>query len=341
MYDESMGFASRLGLKFPLIQAPMAGGFTTVELIGTVCDAKALGSMGAALMKPDDLRQAIRQVKERTNRPFNVNLFVESSPVSPGNLEPFRTLLKKYEGEFFFEIGEPKSPPSYQQQVEVLLQEKVPVFSFTFGVPEKQIIREFQKQGTYVIGTATYPEEIEALEERGVDAVVLQGKEAGGHRGTFIGEAKSHLIPTLDLIKQAKTSIPLIASGGIMDKKGTLAALHAGAAAVQLGTAFLTCFEAGTPPLARKTYLEWRDRKTTLTRVFSGKWARVIENRFVRDLASHDRDIPPYPIPRSMTESLRKAAAAAQTAEFLPLYAGENFGLCKAQTAAEFIESLF
>lgn len=338
-----MGFASRLGLRFPLIQAPMAGGYTTVELIAAVCNAKALGSLGAAFLKPDEIRQTVRKIKEKTERPFNVNLFAIKPLSETVDTGKFRHLLEKYQSEFPFEIGSLSQLPSYELQIEALLREKIAVFSFTFGIPEEEMIREFQKQGTYVIGTATHCEEVQALEEMGVDVIVCQGKEAGGHRGTFIGDFKKALIPTFELLSNAKskTKIPLIASGGIMEKSDVLKALHKGASGVQMGTAFLTCYESGGSQLSKQMILKWRERKAVLTRAFSGRWARGIENRYIQEMVSHEKEIPPYPIPHFMTQPMRKAAAFAEKPEFLSIWAGENFRLCKEQTAKELIESLF
>jgi nitronate monooxygenase len=321
----------------------MAGGFTTVELVAAVSNAKALGSLGAAFLKPEEIRQTVRDIKAKTAHPFNVNLFAIKPYAGKADIEPFRSLLQKYQTEFAFEIGAPSQLPSYESQIEALLQEKIPVFSFTFGIPEQEMIREFQKQGTYVIGTATHVEEVGALEDAGVDAVVCQGKEAGGHRGTFIGDFQKALIPTFELLAEGKraTKLPLIASGGIMEKGDVIRALHNGAAGVQMGTAFMTCFETGGNPIYKKMLLEWQGRKAVLTRAFSGRWARGVENRYIREMAPHEKEIPPYPLPHFMTQPMRKAAGTLGHPEFLSIWAGERFSHCKSMTAEELIQSLF
>ena len=169
-------------LKYPIIQAPMAGGFTPIELVTAVCNAGAMGSFAAAFVAPEDLRKAIRGIKEKTSSPFSINLFTCKAPTAPFHTESFCKHLERYQKENPFEIGKIIDAPyyNYPKQIEVLLQEKVPVFSFTLGLPDRHLVAELQKQKTYCLGVATHLEEIYALEELGVDAIVCQGKEAGG-----------------------------------------------------------------------------------------------------------------------------------------------------------------
>ncbi len=330
-------FTERAGIEIPLIQAPMTG-ITTPELVIAVSKVGGVGSLGAAYMQPDELRSAIHRIREKTRRPFNVNLFIPTPLHAQLNIDPFVNHLKKYESLLGFALStDMPHHPSFEKQVEVLLQEGVPIFSFTFGIPPLAVIRDFQKRNALVIGTATHLTEALALQEAGVDFIVVQGNEAGGHRGTFIEDSHQ---PTMELLKAMKKEIkkPLIAAGGIMHGKEITAALKAGASAVQLGTLFIPCTESQAHPSHKKALLEWRNRPTLLTRAFTGKWARAIENRFIQDTPDHL--IPPFPIAQALTSSLREAAASANNPEFLSLWAGEHFQNCRAGSAQEIIAQL-
>ncbi|HSX25692.1 MAG TPA: nitronate monooxygenase [Chlamydiales bacterium] len=335
-------FTEKVRCALPLIQAPMAG-VTSPELVAAVSKTGAVGSLGAAMMEPEEIRKAIRQIRELTRRPFNVNLFFYSLPHQVVPFESFLKQLKHYEKEVGFSASmELKPPPSFDKQVAVLLEERVPIFSFTFGIPPVSVIRDFHRHQAIVIGTATHPKEALALQEMGVDFIVCQGKEAGGHRGTFLGSAMESLSPTFELLQETKESIkrPLIAAGGIMDGKSIRKAFEMGAEAVQMGTAFLTCHESGAHPVYKKALLEWKNRKTELTRAFTGRLARAIENRFMLDMAPLEKEIPPYPIAQSLTAPMRKAAAAIENGEFMALYAGEHFSSCQSLSAQELIARL-
>lgn len=331
-------------LKYPVIQAPMAGGFNTIDLVAAVSNAGAIGSLGAAFTSPDDLRKAIRDIKAKTTKPFNINLFTCAGPKPPYEIENFCNHLKPFQKEHPFEISPISTAPyyDYSQQIQVMLEEKVPIFSFTFGLPDKEMVRALQKQKTFVMGVATNIDEVHALADFGVDAVICQGKEAGGHRGTFIGDIKKSLVPVYDFVREAHKAVklPIVAAGGIMTKEDVLKAKKEGAVAVQMGTAFLTCNEAGTPPLHKKALLECGDRKAVLTVAFSGRLARGIENRFIREMAPFEKDVPAFPIPIFILTAMRKAATDRGDIEFLSLWAGERFAQCKAQSAKALLESL-
>lgn len=331
-------------LKYPIIQAPMAGGITSPEFVVSVSNAGVLGSFGAAFTPPDELRKVIRQIKMGTPHPFNINLFTNPPPQKPFHVDRFCDHLKVFQKEHPFEIGNIVEAPYYQysKQIEVILEERVPVFSFTFGLPDQNLVREMQKEKIYVMGVATNLEEAEALEEFGVNAVICQGKEAGGTRGTFIGDIHTSMIPTYEFIRKArkKIKLPLVAAGGIMVKEDIHQAMKEGATAVQMGTAFLTCTEAGTSPLHKKALLECHDRKAVLTVAFSGRLARAIDNRFIREMAPFSKDVPPFPIPIFLLGPMRKEATERGDIEFLSLWAGERFSLCQALSIKKLIESL-
>ncbi len=339
---EKSEFTERVGVKIPLIQAPMAG-ITSPELVAAVCNTGAIGSLGAGLMQPDEIRNAIRKIRDLTRKPFNVNLFFYSSPHEVVPFEPFLKRLKNFEKEVGFSASlELNPPPAFEKQAAVLLEEEIPIFSFTFGVPPISVIREFHKKNTIILGTATQPKEALSLQEMGVDFIVCQGKEAGGHRGTFLGPMQEGLYPTMELVEltQEICKKPLIASGGIMDGRTIQKALELGAAAVQMGTLFLTANESAAHPIYKRALLEWKNRETELTRAFTGKWARSIRNSYIMEMDSFDAEIPPYPITQSLTGPMRKAAAETENPEFMSLWAGENFKECKELSAQEIIARL-
>lgn len=330
-------------LKYPIIQAPMAGGFTTVDLVTAVSNAGGLGSLGAAFTMPNDLRKAIQEIKSKTQNPFNINLFT-SAPPKVEKIQEYWAHVASLKKPFAFAQGALAEVPyyQYQKQIEVVLQEKVPVLSFTFDTLAKEYVDALKKNKTCVIGTATHIDEVLVLTELGVDAIVCQGKEAGGHRSTFIGNPKNALIPTMDLIQQAKrvTKIPLIAAGGIMTREDIEHALAAGATLVQMGTAFLTCKEAGTPPLHRKALLEYKQRRAVLTLAFSGRWARAIENSFIKEMAPFEKDVPAFPLPIFLLAEMRKEATNRGDFEYLPFWAGECFSKCVELSVNDLIKSL-
>src|SRR5581483_10319325 len=300
MWPESR-VAQLLGLRYPIVQAPMAGGFTTPELVAAVSNVGALGSLAGAMLSPDALREAIRAVRALTDRPFNVNLF---APLPPPAADPERiSMLQAELAPYRAELGlpgrpsPPKPPPAglAEAQLAVVVEQRVPVFSFTFGAPPLEEIRE---TGARVLGTATTVAEAVELERLGVDVVVAQGAEAGGHRGTFLGPFERGLVGGLALLPQVvdAVSVPVVLAGGIMDGRGIAAALALGADGVQLGTAFLRCREAGTPPPYRQALAQARDEDTAVTAVYSGRPARAIHTDLIHRLERSGLEPLPYPL---------------------------------------------
>lgn len=339
--------AARLGLQGPLIQAPMAGGATTPELVAAVSNAGALGSLGGAYLNPAELEKIIRQIKALTDRPFAVNLFAPS-PEPALNEAQVQTALvatKSYRQELG--IPDPAVRPpfcqNFEKQFSVVLTERPAVFSFTFGPVEQGVLQECRQRGILTIGTATTLEEGLALQEIGVDAVVAQGAEAGAHRGTFSPEQEDLLIGVAALIPilVGKLSIPVIAAGGIMDGRGIAAALTLGARAAQLGTAFLACDESGISKAYRDALLDPKRRVTRLTRAFSGRWARGLENRFMLEMASKENAILPYPAQNAFTQDIRRQAAQLGLPDYLSLWAGQGVGLIRAMKAETLVKTLF
>lgn len=337
--------ATRLQIKWPIIQAPMAGGATTSALVAAVSEAGGLGSLGAAYMSPESIREAIRSIREQTDKPFSVNLFI---PESFDPNEPIAADVAAEMNAIREELGIPadsklsRYTEPFEEQMAVVLEEKVPVFSFTFGLLDQRWLAELKQQGTTVIGTATTTREAIALEASGVDMIAAQGSEAGGHRGSFLPDSPSNLIGTMALVPQMvdRVSIPVIAAGGIMDGRGIAAALALGAGAAQLGTAFLTCTESGAHALHKQAIQEIQDEQLVLTRAFSGKWARGIQNDFMTRLLPHDHELPSYPIQNALTKDIRAAAAKNQRGEYMSMWAGQAASLSREMSASELLLQL-
>jgi nitronate monooxygenase len=304
----------KLDIEHPVIQAPMAGGVTTPELVAAVSEAGGLGSLGAAYLSPRAMREAVRRTRELTDRPFAVNLFVpQPFEEAPGRVARANELMESYRDELGIEPPERIDgyAPAFEEQLEVVLEEGVPVFSFTFGALERGLVVRLKESGTTVVGTATSVEEAKRLQADGADLVVAQGAEAGGHRGTFLGGFEEAMIGTMALVPQVvdALTVPAIAAGGIMDGRGLAAALALGAEAVQMGTAFLVCGESGAHPAYKEAVLGAAEDRTVLTRAFSGRPARGIENRFLREMREHEGELPPYPVQNAWTRDIRGPGA--------------------------------
>ncbi|MPY68623.1 MAG: nitronate monooxygenase [Alphaproteobacteria bacterium] len=337
----------RLGLSRPVIQAPMAGGGDTPALVAAVCETGAIGFIGAAYLTPAQIGEAARDVRARTSRPFGINLFAPQPPARPPeDAGPALACVAP----FFAELGLP--PPSlptrpaasFDDQLAAALDSGAAAFSFTLGVFPEDAVAAIRRRGMLLFGTATTVEEASALERTGVDAVVAQGSEAGGHRATFTGDFAAGAVGTMSLVPQIvdAVGVPVIASGGIMDGRGIAAALALGADAVQMGTAFLTCDEAGVPEVYKNAILRARENDTRMTRAFSGRAARGIVNRFMSELDRPENAgaILPFPLQNGLTRPLRTAAAREGRAEFLSLWAGQGTRMARRQSAAALVERL-
>ncbi|HET7577735.1 MAG TPA: nitronate monooxygenase [Bacillales bacterium] len=334
-----------LGIQYPLIQAGMAGGPTTPELVAAVSNAGGLGTLGAGYMAPDAVREAIRKIKELTDRPFSVNLFIpEPIEVDEAKIEQANERLDGYREELGIKRPEKVGTegPPFWEQLEVVIAERVPVFSCTFGVPPAEAVKRLKEAGIVVAGTATTVREGAMLEESGVDVVVAQGGEAGGHRGTFAGSFATGMVGTMTLVPQLadRVSVPVVAAGGIMDGRGMAAALALGAEGVQMGTAFLTCEESGTHPEHRNALLGSHDESTVVTSAFSGKPARGIRNRFITEMEPYADEFPDYPIHNSLTKDVRGAAKQQNKPEYMSLWAGQGAGMSRPLPAAELVHEV-
>lgn len=339
--------AELIGIEHSIIQAPMAGGTTTPELVAAVSNAGALGSIGAAYLSPDEIGEAITEVRRLTSRPFCVNLFVPPPVPIPGTWDAGAVLA--FLAAHFTAVGlpAPELPRSFAPDAEgqwaAVLAERVPVFSFTFGVPDAVVISRFQAGGTRVLGTATTVAEARTLADAGVDGVIAQGSEAGAHRATFAAGFEESLVGTVALVPQIvdAVDVPVIASGGIMDGRGIVAAEALGAAGVQLGTAFLTTHEAGTSGAYRKAVLRAREDRTVVTRAFSGRPARAIVNAFIEQMSEPGAPEPlPFPVQNALTGPMRRAAAQQDDVDRLALWAGQGVPLARAIGASELVARL-
>jgi nitronate monooxygenase len=326
------------GIEHPIILAPMAG-LATAKLAAAVCDAGGLGSIGCAAMQPQPAAEAIRELRKLTRRPINVNFFchrpaqvdVEREQAWRGRLSPYCR-----------ELGiDPEPPPRmdlppFDEAMCKVVEETVPeVVSFHFGLPDAGLLARVKAVGCLVISSATTVEEAMWLEAHGVDAVIAQGVEAGGHRATFLhGDlnlAMAFQPGTLALVPQIAdaVSVPVIAAGGIADGRGVAAAFALGASGVQIGTAFLLSHEAGTSPLYREALHHVCDNETVLTNVFSGRPARAIANRLALDLGPLSEAAPDFPLPMGELGPLRAGAEPRQSNDFTPLWSGQAGALAR------------
>ena len=340
----------RLKIKYPIIQAPMAGGVTTVELVAAVSRAGGLGMIGAGYMKPEQMRNQIREVKKLTSKPFGVNLFVPNvfevsvDEIQAANqlLNPLRKGLNLPPKEFVEVPGFEQLSEAFRQQVQVVREESVPVCSFTFGIPSYEVIEELKQANILLAGTATTVEEAIVNEKRGMDMVVIQGSEAGGHRGNFLQKNDESSVGLMSLIPQAAdhVSIPVIAAGGIMDGRGVMAAICLGAMGVQMGTAFLTCEESGALNVHKEAVLQAKESETVLTRSFSGKWARGINNKFIQAMQEKEKGLPDFPVQNTLTQDIRRASGEKKEPDYLSLWSGQSPRLARKVSAASLLEMI-
>jgi nitronate monooxygenase len=338
-------FCRKHGLSIPVILAPMGGDPSTPELAAAVSNAGGLGSLAAAYSNPERIAKDIARIRELTPRPFAVNLFSPQAqlPLS-GDTAAVAEFLRPYHERLGLKPPElPQKPiENFDGQLEAVCKAAPPIVSFTFGLLPQKATERLKAQGAYLIGTATTVEEAKQLEQAGVDAIVAQGSEAGAHRGTFAVPAEEALIGTVALVPQIKdaTRVPVIASGGIMDGRGIVAALALGASAVQMGTAFLTCKEAGTSPAYREALAKAREDQTTVTRAFSGRMARGLRNEFIEKWNAAGLTHLPYPWQNAFTQPMRRGAAAAKQAGLLSLWAGQGARMLRERTAWQLMAEL-
>jgi nitronate monooxygenase len=339
---------SRVGLQYPIIQGPL-GGLSSQRLTASVSNYGGLGSFGAHGLKPEVIRNVIREIKTLTTKPFAMNLWVsmEDEGALTSTEEAFHRsvapLAKHIESvEGARPTYHPYEPIRFEDQVQVLLDEGISVFSFIYGIPSAQILDEFRCRGTVLIGTATTVDEAIALEQAGVDVIAASGFEAGGHRGSFLQSSEDSLMGTMALVPQVVDAVglPVVAAGGIGDARGIVAAFALGAEAVQMGTAFLVCEESGANTLHRKALLGGQAKQTALTRGFTGRLGRGIKNRLLDELNEEDVEILPYPLQRAVVRQLSIPAEKAGIPELLPLWAGQSANLSRCTDVRALLDML-
>ncbi len=322
----------------------MAGGINTPELVAAVANAGAIGSFGFAYSSPEAIDQDLSAARQLTGRLINANFFVfpevrlPSADQCTAAVETLNSLDLVIDGDY--EMPVPPFCPSLEAQLEPLWRNKPDLLTFHFGLPAPSVLDQAHDLGMLVGVTATSVDEALQIQAAGADFIVAQGFEAGGHRGTFSVTAEGdRQLPTLALLESLRDiEIPVVAAGGIMDGNHIRRCLDSGAAAVQMGTAFLCCTEAGTGKVYRQYLLTEQNRQTVFTRGFSGRWAQAIQSEFTREMA--DKPFLPFPLQNSLTGQLRKLAVEQENGEYQSLWAGTRFNQIREMPAAELIESL-
>ena len=340
-----MSITDLFGIDLPVIQAPMAGAQGSALAIA-VSNAGGLGSLGCAVLPPEAIRQELAAIAAATRRPYNVNFFCHAHVRSDPRDEAWRRRLAPYYEELGLDAAavapNPQRLPFNENLADLIEEFKPPVVSFHFGLPSPELVRRIKRWGAKVVSSATTVAEATHLEEHGADAVIAQGLEAGGHRGMFLTQDLATQIGTLALVRQvcAAVKVPVIAAGGIADARGVAAALALGAAGVQVGTAYLFTPEATTSPLHRAALRSEAAALTAITNVFTGRPARAIVNRLVREAGPISADAPAFPLAANAVMPLRAKAEAAGSGDFTSLWAGQSARLCREMPAAELTRAL-
>lgn len=343
----STWLTERVGIRYPIIQAPMAGGPTTPALVAAVGKAGALGSFGFAYTEPAAMREQVAAVRVLTDAPLHINLFVERTPDAPdeatmhATLDALRPMHEHIGIALPARIAAPYAP-FIDDQIEAALVLKPALLSTHFGQLPPALIERAHAQGTLVAASATSVEDALELQNLGVDLVIAQGAEAGGHRGTFHPDAEDALIGTLALTRMIvrRCTVPVVAAGGIMDGEGLAAALALGACGAQLGTAFLPVDESGASSAHRRALFERSEDGTTLTRAFSGRPARGIRNAFTEYARTRAFPVLPFPIQNKATAALRARATQQGDGDYMSLWAGQGYPLARRMSAAALVSSI-
>ena len=335
-----------LGTELPIIQAPMAG-VQGSALAVAVSNAGGLGSLPCAMLSLDAVRSELAAIKAQTAKPFNVNFFCHTAPTPSAEREAmWRATLAHYYRAFGIDqdiipVGASRAPFS-AETAELLTEFKPAVVSFHFGLPSAELLARVKECGSKILSSATTVDEAQWLEAHGADAIIAQGLEAGGHRGIFLSDDLTTQVGTLALLPQIvqRVRIPVIAAGGIADSKGVAAAMTLGAAAVQVGTAYLLCVEATTSAVHRAALKSEAARHTALTNLFTGRPARGIVNRIMRELGPISTATPAFPLAASAIAPLRARAESQGSGDFSPLWSGQNNRGCKEVSASDLTREL-
>lgn len=337
-----MSLKQRLNLTTPIIQAPMAGA-SNASFVACASNLGVLGSLGAGMMSCDKIHSEINTIKSLTDKPFAVNLMILPKEKTQKYSSPMPTWLKNVYDELgVMPVLDDYPAYDFAKQFDVLLQNPVPVASFTFGILDKSQVLKLHDVGTLVIGTANLPEEAKQWQDIGADAVILQSGDAGGHQGGFLDEDAEKLSAlTLLKLTQKQVSIPLIAAGGIDSKVKIDELLQHGADMVAIGTLFLTTKESPIHALYKQRLLKAKPNDTVMTKAFSGKWARGIKNNYIQRTSQVSaKDLPEYPSLNAMTKPLRAHGAKTDNPDLLSLWAGMSVGGCRDETIAQLVKRL-
>jgi nitronate monooxygenase len=340
--------SQKLGIDYPIIQGAL-GGLSSQRLTAAVSNFGGLGSFGALSLEPSAIADVIGEIRSLTTKPFAMNLWV--SMEDPGAATSDAAAFHRAASHIRPHIealggAQPAFTPyktiRFEDQARVLLDARVPVFSFIYGIPPQELLDEARRLRIVTIGTATTPEEAVAIEQAGIDLVVASGFEAGGHRGSFLRPAEDSLTGTISLVPQTvdALTIPVVAAGGIADGRGIAAAFALGAEGVQMGTVFLACEESGAQPVHREAILGGRAGHTGLTRGFTGRLARGIHNELLQAMNQPGIEILPYPLQRGLMRSLALPAQKANRPEMLALWAGQSANLARCPSISELLQSL-
>jgi nitronate monooxygenase len=340
------GILDLFGIRLPVIQAPMAGSVLS-EMVVAVSEAGGLGSLPCALLSLEHMRNELEAIRRQTGRPINVNFFCHTPPRVDANRETlWRQRLQRYYVELGLDQNKPvpssNRAPFDEKMCDLVIEFHPEVVSFHFGLPEEKLVQKVRDTGAKIVSSATSVDEARWLEDRGCDAIVAQGYEAGGHRGIFLTEDVSTQAGTIALVPQVvdAVKVPVIAAGGIADARGIAAAFALGAAAVQIGTAYLLCPEAKISPAYRAALKNATDNQTTITNIFTGRPARGIINRAIRELGPMSDNVPDFPLAAAALGPLRANSEAAGLGDFTPLWSGQAGGLARELPAAELTERL-
>ena len=334
-----------LGIELPIVQAPMAGANLSAMAIA-VSEAGGLGSLPCAMLSAEQMRAELETIRRQTSRPINANFFCHQLPADPAHEQAWKQRLAKY----YVELGlDPQAPlPSANRRpfdaaaCDLVTELKPEVVSFHFGMPDPELLARVRASGAKILSSATTVEEARCLEEQGCDAIIAQGYEAGGHRGMFLSHDISTQAGTMALVPQIvdAVSVPVIAAGGIADARGIAAAFALGAAAVQLGTAYLLCPEATLSAVHRQALKNLQDNGTAITNVFSGRPARGIVNRLIREVGPMSPLAPPFPLASSAIAPLRKHSEGIGSEDFAQMWSGQSGGLCRELPAGDLTRQL-
>ena len=329
----------------PIIQGPMAGGASTPALVAAVSNAGGLGSLACGMLSPEAMLDQAWQIRQATDKPFAMNLFVQQTPSpSAEEVQHACDLLQPV----WSSLGWDQLPvpnkwcENFDEQFEALLSAAPAVASFTFGILKREQLHRLHEAGMLVIGTATHLAEARAWQELGADVVCLSGIEAGGHRGTFIGRQEDAKLSTKELLAQVapQLHIPVIAAGNIVTGEDVTAALAAGAQAVQMGTAFLVTHESGIHPAYKEKLLASTADTTRQTRAITGRFARGLDNQFMQVMATVADQVPAYPVQNALTAAIRAAAGKSNNPEWMSMWCGQGVARAKAMSATELMRDL-